>query len=143
MLLLSPWVTEAASIRQTSPVDSLLTEEMIHTLRDPFQPPVAVAILDHPKAELETFQLKDLRLNGVITGPKKTRAMITAPNGKAYFVANGEAIGLRDGHVASINPDAVRVIEYDRDAKGRKVPETFEMRLSGDVVSLTKKKEED
>ncbi len=133
----------AQAANNPSPVDSLLTEDMIASLRDPFQAPLVAIQNERQKTELEAFSLKDLKLNGVITGPKKTRAMVTAPNGKSFFVGSGEPIGQRDGHVASINPDAIRIVEYEMNSSGKKIPETFEMRLSGETVSLTKKREEE
>ena len=140
------WVAFAENVHPdpsaSSPVDSLLTEDMIHMLRDPFQMPTILSEkAGKPKTDLETFQLKDFKLNGVITGPRKTRAMVTGPNGISYFLAIGDHIGTRDGHVIGITPDAVRVVEYDTDEHGKKIAEQFEMTMSGEVVSLTKKEE--
>ena len=134
--------TPVANSFSTSPVDTLLTEDLIRTLRDPFQAPsIFVTKKDKPASDLETFQLKDLKLNGVITGPKKVKAMLTAPNGKGYFVVVGEKIGVREGRVTSIQAESIKVVEYEIDERGKKVPEILEMRLNGDVVSLSKKEE--
>jgi hypothetical protein len=125
-----------------SPIDSILSEEMIKSLRDPFQMPmILLTKKDKPKTDLETFQIKDFKLNGVITGPKKTKAMVTAPNGKTYFISVGDHIGIRDGHVSAIQSDAIKVVEYDVDDKGRRTPEVFEVRINGEVESLSKKEE--
>lgn len=125
----------------TSSVDALLTEELIRTLRDPFAPPVTVVLKEAPKTELETIQLKDFRLNGVITGPKKVRAMVTGPGGKTYFVAVGDRLGIRQGRITAIQADLIKVVEYDVDEKGRRTPEIFEVRMTGELVSLSKKEE--
>ena len=125
-----------------SPMDSILNEDMIKSLRDPFQMPmILLTKKEKPKTDLETFQIKDFKLNGVITGPKKTKAMVTAPNGKTYFISVGDHIGTRDGHVSAIQADAIKVVEYDVDDKGRRTPEVFEVRINGEVESLTKKEE--
>jgi Pilus assembly protein, PilP len=126
---------------ESSPVDSLLTEEMIRNLRDPFQIPNIHTKPDMPLTDLEMNQLKDFHLNGVITGPKKIRAMVTGPSGKTYFIGLGERIGTREGKVTAITPDAIKIVEYDIDERGQRVPEILEMRLSGEVVSLSKPEE--
>lgn len=138
-----PTETISADSPSADPVDSILTEEMIRTLRDPFRMPKILAEEESPKTELELFQVKDYRLNGVITGPNKVRAMVTAPNGKSYFIRQGQKIGTRGGKIVSILPDKIKIIEYDMDERGRKVPETFEMRLNGEVVSVSKKSDDD
>jgi hypothetical protein len=122
-------------------VDSLLTEELIRSLRDPFVPPVSLTRKQAPKSDLELFALKDVRLNGVITGPKKVRAMISVPGNKTYFVAVGDKLGMRDGRITSIQSDLIKVVEYEVDNRGRRSPEIFEVRITGEIVSLSKKEE--
>lgn len=134
-------VTEVFS-SDSSALGSLLTEEIIRGLRDPFAPPLEVTKKIEPQSELETIRLGDLRLNGVITGPKKLRAMISAPGNKTYFVAVGDRLGLRQGRVTAIQNDLIKIVEYEEDEKGRKVPEVFELRLSGELVSLSKQEDE-
>jgi Tfp pilus assembly protein PilP len=80
-------------------------------------------------------------LNGVITGPKKLRAIVTGPSGKTYFVMIGDHIGTRDGKISAIQPDFLKVVEYELDEKGKKIPEIFEVRLNGEMVSLSQKEE--
>lgn len=121
-------------------VESLLTEELIRTLRNPFLPPVELT-KKKPKSELELIALKDFRLNGVITGPRKVRAMISGPGNKTFFVAVGEKLGQRDGRITSIQPDLIKVVEYEIDDRGRRTPEIFEIRITGEIVSLSKKEE--
>ncbi len=135
-------VTTLASGVSTSAMESLLNEDMIHILRDPFQMPSILATKKAaPRSDLELFELKDFKLNGVVTGPKKTRAMVSAPNGKTYFVATGDLMGLHEGKVTAIQSDAIKVVEYQIDEKGKKIPEVFEVRINGEVVSLSTKEE--
>lgn len=126
-----------------SPVDSILNEDLIKALRDPFQPPMSLlAKKEAPKSELETYSLKDLKLNGVVTGPKKSRAMITTPSNKVFFVKIGDSIGVRDGKVTQITSDSIKILEYYTDQNGKKVPDIYQITLNGDVESLSKKEEE-
>ena len=56
----------------TSAMESIFTEEMIHSIRDPFVPPQSLSSKkEAPKTELEQHPLKDFHLNGVIIGAKK------------------------------------------------------------------------
>ncbi|MBS1959648.1 MAG: pilus assembly protein PilP [Bdellovibrionales bacterium] len=134
-------VSQVFSSEGIAGVDALLTEEIIRSLRDPFSPPASLAKKEAQKSELETFPLKAIHLNGVITGPKKVRAMITGPNGKVYFIAVGEKLGVRMGRVISIQSDLIKVVEYDVDDQGKRIPEIFEVRLTGELVSLSKKED--
>ncbi len=125
-----------------SPVESILTEDAIKALRDPFHiPNVAAQVKEAVKSDLELFNLKDVKLNGVITGNKKAKAMVTLPNSKSFFLSVGDRLGVREGRVISISGDSIKVVEYDHDENGKKVPEVFQMLISGDIVSLTNKEE--
>lgn len=127
----------------TSAVDALLNEDLIRSIRDPFQlPAILLTKKDAPKTDLEIFPLKDFRLNGVITGPKKTRAMVTTPGNKVFFVKVGERIGIRDGHVSQISSDSIKVLEYYIDEHGKKIPDVYELKITGELNSLSKKEEE-
>jgi Tfp pilus assembly protein PilP len=124
-------------------MDSLLTEDLIRALRDPFQLPTsAIVKKETPKSELETLALKDFKLQGVISGPRKIRAMLAGAGGKTYFVKVGDRIGVRGGKITQITSDSVRVTEFYQDEKGRSVPDIYELRLAGELVSLTKKDED-
>ena len=69
------------------------------------------------------------------------RALISAPNGKTYFVMVGDRIGLREGKVSAIGAEYLKVVEYDTDDKGKKIPEVFEIQLNGEMISLSQKDE--
>jgi Tfp pilus assembly protein PilP len=124
-------------------MDTLLTEEVIRGLRDPFAPPATVTKKEAPKSELELIDLKDFRLNGVITGPRKVRAMVSTSGGsKTFFLAVGDKLGLRSGRVTAIKSDLIKVVEYETDDRGRRIPEVFELRINGEIVSLSRKDED-
>ena len=123
-----------------SPIDSILTDDAIHALRDPFQVPnVVIQLKENPKSDLENFALRDFKLSGVITGSHKAKAMVTLPNSKTFFISIGDRIGVREGHVVAIAGDSIKVVEYDRDEAGKRIPEMFELSISGTIVSLTNK----
>ncbi len=149
-ILLLPFLmsgfTAQAAVPATDSVPSVevvLGEELILGLRDPFQPPSALKAKNSSKlTDLEILPLKDLKLNGVITGPKKTRAMVTTPGNKIFFVKVGDKVGLRDGKVTQILNDAIRVTEYYLNEKGQQVPDVQEIRLDGEIVSMSKREGE-
>jgi Tfp pilus assembly protein PilP len=130
-----------AEVHSESPVESLLSEDLIRSLRDPFQlPSIMMTRKESPKTDLEVYPLKEFRLNGVISG-KKTRAMLTTPNNKVYFVKVGEKIGVRDGKVTQISDDAIRITEFYTDEHGKRVPDVYELKMSGELISLSQKEE--
>ncbi len=128
---------------QESAMQAILSEDLIRSLRDPFQvPAILQAKKAQPRTELETFQIKDLKLNGVITGPKKVRAMVTAPNNKTYFVKVGDLLGAREGRVSKINPDSIQIMEYEVDERGKRLPDEYKINMSGEIISLNKNRGE-
>ena len=124
---------------QESALQAILGEDLIRSIRDPFQVPPALKVkVTQAKAELEAYLIKDLKLNGVITGPKKVRAMIMAPNNKTYFVKVGDPIGAREGHVSKINEDSIQVMEHFIDEHGKRLPDEYEIKMNGEIISLNK-----
>ncbi|NDG86149.1 MAG: hypothetical protein EBX52_14055 [Proteobacteria bacterium] len=132
-----------ADASKDSAVEALLNEDLIRGLRDPFQPPATVTSKKKAQiTELESYQLKDFKLNGIITGPKKTRAMVSTANNKTFFVKVGDRIGAREGRITHILGDAIRVEEVVLNEKGKPVPDVYEIRINGDLVSLSRKDED-
>ena len=83
-------------------------------LRDPFRKPQLKiekeeAITKLP--DLESFAIEDLQLVGVMTGPKQRKALISAPGGKMFIIAENTKIGLRRGYVRKITPNRIVVSE--------------------------------
>ena len=124
----------------SSPMEAIMNEDLIRALRDPFEVPALIKqVKTKPESDLEMYQLRDFKLNGVITGPKKTRAMVTSPKGKTYFVKVGDSLGAREGRVTRITPDTVRVVEFYVDEKGKRLPDTYDLKISGELEVLNKK----
>lgn len=79
-------------------------------IRDPFRPPDSV-LIESPRTELEIVSIEELKMLGVMTGPKETRALILTPNGKTHFVRVNDKIGNRRGVIVSITPQSIKVSE--------------------------------
>jgi Tfp pilus assembly protein PilP len=124
----------------SSSMEAILNEDLIRSLRDPFEEPVMVKeVKTQAQSDLELYQLRDLKLNGVVTGPKRPRAMITSPKGQSFFVKVGDSVGAREGRVTQITADSVRVMEFYVDDKGKRLPDIYEMRMDGELRSLDRK----
>jgi hypothetical protein len=133
----------SAESEEASALETVLNEELIMALRDPFELPSSRGSPGKDKGpELTLFPINDLKLNGVITGPKKLRALISAPNGKTFFVRVGDLIGLRSGKITQIRSDAVTIVETE-EVKGKRVSGAVELRIGGEMVSLSGRKGED
>jgi|GEM_PF-6518436 len=122
-----------------SPIEVIMNEDLIRALRDPFEVPSVKEAAVRKESDLELYQLRDFKLNGVITGPKKVRAMVTTPKGSTFFVKVGDTIGAREGKVVSINADAIRVVEFYVDERGRRIPDTYDMKINGELELIDRK----
>jgi hypothetical protein len=87
-----------------------IPEEVTH-VRDPFKKPMIAKVGVKPRSELESFPVEKFKLIGIVTGPKRLRAMLQGPTGTSYFVAEGMAIGMRKGVIRKITTEAVLVRE--------------------------------
>jgi Tfp pilus assembly protein PilP len=85
--------------------------EEVTRIRDPFKKPTIKKSVDKPRSDLEMYSVDQFKLVGVVTGPRKLRAMIKGPNEKAYFVAEGMAIGQRKGVISKITTTSLTVRE--------------------------------
>lgn len=91
-----------------------LTIESSLNLRDPFSRLVqkdGEGIADTQIPELERHDIDKLKLVGVITGPRKNKALIMTPDSKMHVVAENAVLGTRKGHVVRIERDGVVVHE--------------------------------
>lgn len=123
----------------SSALETVLSEEFIAQIRDPFSLPfLGSGPSGGKRPELTLFPINDLKLNGVITGPKKLRAMISAPNGKTFFVKIGDLIGLRGGKITQIQGDSITVVETE-ESKGKRTVGTVELRIGGELVTISSK----
>lgn len=91
--------------------------------RDPFVPlskikKPLIKIDNEPETPLQSFDIIQFRLVGVIVGKSAPKALVVAPDGKSYVLAKGVKIGKNDGVVVDINSDAVLVKEKYYDFSG-------------------------
>lgn len=85
--------------------------------RDPFAPysvyvpQTASAPLVAPSSKLETYEIDQLRLVGVIWDVSKPKALIITPSNETYVIYNNTRIGKNNGKVASIREGEIVVVE--------------------------------
>ncbi len=100
--------------------------------RDPFQSFLLEPIEQRettPKGPLERFDISQLKVTGIVTSIAKPRAMIQAPDGKAYIAKPGTAIGRYGGVITKIGPDMLIVMEDYKDINGKLVVREIKMPL--------------
>jgi Tfp pilus assembly protein PilP len=97
-------------------------------LRDPFKRP-NLSSSDRSKTDLELYPTEKFRVVGVTTGPAKTRAMVIAPNGRTYFVAENMKMGNRKGIVKQITPKFLIVREKVVNIFGQEETVNTELKL--------------
>lgn len=96
--------------------------DKIIRMRDPFLKPDLRTLVNKgsPKSELQLYAVQDFELSGIISGGTRLRAMLLGPNGKSFFVREGDKIGVKDGVVKKIKPDSVVVRETEINLIGKK-----------------------
>jgi Tfp pilus assembly protein PilP len=103
--------------------------EEILKMRDPFKRPDFQQGKELGRTDLERFSLDSYRLIGILTGPKRLKAMLQDPEGKTHFVSEKTKIGNRSGLVRRITPDSVLVREKMTDLVGQEEYVDSEIRL--------------
>ncbi|MDY0290788.1 MAG: pilus assembly protein PilP [Desulfuromonadaceae bacterium] len=102
--------------------------------RDPFTSLLAIKDPVESEAEpltpLQKFGLKEIRLIAIVIGKGEPRAMVMAPDKRAYTVTRGIKIGRNKGVVQEITPEEVIVEERFRDFVGTTRTEIKRMTLS-------------
>jgi type IV pilus assembly protein PilP len=92
--------------------------------RDPFQPPLVVArqVLnadpEEPLTPLQSYDIGQFRLIGVIIGKGEPRAMVVAPDGKSYILQRRIKIGKNGGQVTEVQQGMVVIEEKFQDFAG-------------------------
>jgi type IV pilus assembly protein PilP len=90
--------------------------------RDPFVPlsrirrPMEPS--DEPATPLQSYDLSQFRLAGVIVGKGASKAMVIAPDGKSYILSEGIKIGKNNGVVITIDSQSVVIEEKYYDFSG-------------------------
>lgn len=92
--------------------------------RDPFIPlsiiraPLTKVVDNEPKTPLQSYDVSQFRLIGVIVGKGEPKAMVVAPDGQSYVIAKGIKIGKNNGIIIDITSEAVSVAEKYYDFSG-------------------------
>ena len=98
--------------------------------RDPFRPPQLDTAAADARTPLETYQLGQLKLVGVIAQSSEGyRAMVEDSKGLGYIITTGTPIGSSGGVVRSIEPRRVVIEESTRDFYGDVKPKAVVMEL--------------
>ena len=71
-----------------------------------------------PETPLQRFGLKELQLIAIVLGQNEPRAMVVAPDKKAYTLISGVKVGRNRGHVVEVTENKVVVEERYRDFSG-------------------------
>ncbi len=82
-----------------------------------------------PETPLQRFGLKELQLIAIVLGRNEPRAMVVAPDKKAYTLVAGVKVGRNRGHVVEITENEVVVEERYRDFSGTLRTELKEITL--------------
>ena len=84
---------------------------------------------DEPETPLQRFGLKELKLIAIVLGQNEPRAMVVAPDKKAYTLVVGVKVGRNRGQVVEITGDKIVVEERFRDFSGALRTELKEIAL--------------
>ena len=95
----------------TAPAPESEQLEHFSTLRDPFVAPKLAGGNRVERKGLELYSVGEFKVTGMVSGPKRKKAMIIAPDGKAYFVSENMKIGNHDGIIKRITSEKVVVKE--------------------------------
>ena len=91
--------------------------------RDPFVPLSRIkkpltSVNDEPETPLQSYDVVQFRLVGVIVGRGEPKAMVVAPDGKAYVLAKGVKVGKNNGIVVDITNQTIFIKEKYYDYSG-------------------------
>ena len=96
--------------------------------QDPFRTPfVDLKKESDDETDLQKWELDQLRLIAVVTGPAAPYAMVVDPNGKGHVVRRGTLIGTNWGRIKAISERRVVIREELRDWKGTKITNDIKM----------------
>ncbi len=100
--------------------------------RDPFQSIIKMIKNERARAELpplQRFELRDLKLLGIIWGGYGYHAMVQTPDGKGYTVKEGTLVGINNGVIKGISEKRIVVSEPTVDFVGKKTTREVEILL--------------
>ena len=86
--------------------------------RDPFVPIVGKAVAKFTENPLESFDLMQFQIKGMIIGLGEPKALVAAPDGRTYILKKGLRIGKSNGVIRDIDRERILVEEQYQDLTG-------------------------
>jgi len=112
--------------------------EELSKLRDPFKVPESIQAPTGKLGEgLERYALDSLKVVGILTGPERLRALISAPDGKTFSAGERTKIGQSGGVIRKIYDDRVVVQQKSTDVVGKLVWDQIELPLLSESSAST------
>lgn len=108
----------AAPPAETAPPEETRYFYAVEGRRDPFIPIVGKKTAATSENPLESFDLPQFKLKGLIIGFGEPKAIVTAPDGKSYILKKGTRIGKSNGIIRDINRERILVEERYQDLSG-------------------------
>lgn len=103
--------------------------------RDPFVPlslfraPLKPTEESEPDTPLQSYDVSQFRLVGLIVGRGEPKAMVVAPDGKSYILSPGLKIGKNNGVITDITSESVSVQEKYYDFSGNVIENIQEITI--------------
>jgi type IV pilus assembly protein PilP len=86
--------------------------------RDPFMPITGVRVATVMGNPLESFDVPQYLLKGLLIGLGEPRAVLMAPDGKSYIVRKGTRLGKNNGVIRDITRERILIEERYQDVTG-------------------------
>jgi type IV pilus assembly protein PilP len=102
----------------TQPAEELKYVYDAQGRRDPFVPITGKRVASFSDNPLESFDLLQFQLKGLIIGMGEPKAVVIAPDGKSYILKKGLRIGKSKGVIRDINRERILVEERYQDLSG-------------------------
>lgn len=113
----APAVAATAQEAPAAPAETRFVY-MMQDRRDPFVPITGKRVATFSDNPLESFDLLQFQLKGLIVGMGEPKAVVSAPDGKAYILKKGLRIGKNRGVIRDITREKVVVEERYQDLSG-------------------------
>lgn len=107
--------------------------------RDPFKPFLQAKAPEKTRAvrgssagllPVQSYNVEQFRISGIIVGLKESKALIVDPAGKGYVVKEGMSIGANNGVITKIAPSYLEVSERYTDDFGKVRKRTVKLSLA-------------
>jgi len=140
---------EGAKGQELSSEPSAISSELSYVYdpagkRDPFLPAMGVSLAksacaEEPQTPLQSYEVGQLKLVGVIWNLEEPRALVEDGGGMGYIITRGTPIGSSCGAVKRIEPGQVVVEEYYYDFYGERQAREVVMELAAVMEGGEKK----